>query len=241
MLNVAITGGIGAGKSEALKSFERHGAATISSDEIVHALLRGDQAIIEALHARWGDRVFDDVGKVYRPAIADIVFSDPAELAWLEGLLHPRVEGAYLEWRDDLAKQERHPSVCVTEVPLLFESHAEELFDAIIVITAPAETRWGRTAVSNDGRESRLIPDEEKVARADFAYVNDGGRKDLDKWVTGVLQELRRRAGDTSPAPAPAAAEHEHGHSHHHAHEHGHAHGDAECSGCGECGCSSSP
>lgn len=234
MLNVAITGGIGAGKSEALKSFERHGAATISSDEIVHALLRGDEAIIEALRERWGERVFDDAGRVYRPAIADIVFSDPAELAWLEGLLHPRVEGAYLEWRDDLAKQERHPSVCVTEVPLLFESHAEELFDAIVVITAPAETRWGRTAVPNDGRESRLIPDEEKIARADFAYVNDGGRKELDKWVTGVLQELRRRAGDTSAAAGATGAAQGvscSGGEHPHEHEHGPAHG-ADGSAC---------
>ena len=225
MLNVAITGGIGAGKSETLRAFEKHGAATISSDEIVHALLRGDQDVIAEIRARWGARVFDDIGQIYRPAIADIVFSDPAELAWLEGLLHPRVERAYLEWRDDLARQPRHPSVCVTEVPLLFESNAEALFDAIVVITAPAETRWGRTAVSNDGRESRLIGDDEKVARADFAYVNDGGKKDLDKWVVGVLQELRRRAGDSAPATA----------THGHAHGHDHEHGDGDCGGCGCC------
>lgn len=234
MLNVAITGGIGAGKSEALRAFEKHGAATISSDEIVHALLRGDEAIIEALRARWGSRVFDDIGQVYRPAIADIVFSDPAELAWLEGLLHPRVEEAYLTWRDELARQPRHPSVCVTEVPLLFESHAEALFDAIVVITAPAETRWRRTSVSNDGRESRLISDDEKIARADFAYVNDGGRKDLDKWVTGVLQELRRRVGDTTPDPAAPGSCRAAGPEHEDEHEHG------DGDGCGCCSSQSS-
>ncbi len=158
-------------------------------------MLRGDEAVKAALRERWGDRVFDDIGQVFRPAIADIVFSDPAELAWLEGLLHPRVELAYLRWREELAAEPKHPSICVTEVPLLYEVEADRLFDAVVVITAPAETRWGRTQVRADGRESRLIADEEKVRRADFAYVNEGSLKELDKWVIGVLAGLRGRAG----------------------------------------------
>ena len=158
-------------------------------------MLRGDEAVKAALRERWGERVFDDIGQVFRPAIADIVFSDPAELAWLEGLLHPRVELAYLRWREELAAEPKHPSICVTEVPLLYEVEADRLFDAVVVITAPAETRWGRTQVRSDGRESRLIADEEKVRRADFAYVNEGSLKELDRWVIGVLAELRGRAG----------------------------------------------
>jgi dephospho-CoA kinase len=177
-----------------LKAFAKHGAATISSDEIVHAMLREDDDVKALLQDRWGDRIFDDIGQVQRAAVADIVFADPAELAWLEGLLHPRVELAYLQWREDLAASERRPSVCVTEIPLLYEVGADTLFDAVVVVTAPAETRWGRTAVRQDGRESRLISDEEKVRRAEFAYVNEGSLKDLDKWVIGVLAELRRRA-----------------------------------------------
>ena len=157
-------------------------------------MLRGDEAVQAALRERWGDKVFDDIGQVFRPAIADIVFSDPEELAWLEGLLHPRVELAYLRWREELAATPKHPSVCVTEVPLLYEVDADRLFDAVVVITAPAETRWGRTQVRSDGRESRLIADEEKVRRADFAYVNERSLKELDKWVIGVLAEVRGRA-----------------------------------------------
>ena len=158
-------------------------------------MLRGDEAVKAALRERWGDTVFDDIGQVFRPAIADIVFGDPAELAWLEGLLHPRVELAYLRWREELAATPKHPRVCVTEVPLLYEVDADRLFDAVVVITAPAETRWGRTQVRSDGRESRLIADDEKVRRADFAYVNEGSLKELDKWVIGVLAEVRGRAG----------------------------------------------
>src|SRR5207247_5608051 len=99
-LAVAITGGIGAGKSEALAAFARHGAATISSDEIVHRLLREDEDVRSSLVERFGERILDDVGQVDRGAIARLVFSDREQLDWLERLLHPRVAQAYLEWRE---------------------------------------------------------------------------------------------------------------------------------------------
>ena len=88
---VAITGGIGAGKSEALAAFARHGAAVISSDEIVHRLLREDEPVREALRERFGDEVFGEDGEVDRAAIAEIVFADREALDWLEALLHPLV------------------------------------------------------------------------------------------------------------------------------------------------------
>src|SRR5262249_7806819 len=87
---VAITGGIGAGKTETLRAFERHRAATASSDAIVHRLLRDDGEVHAALREHWGDRIVGANG-ADRGAIADIVFSNPTELAWLESLLHPRV------------------------------------------------------------------------------------------------------------------------------------------------------
>src|SRR5881392_3650852 len=89
-VTVAVTGGIGAGKSEALKAFARHGAATSSSDEIVHGLLREDPEVHAALRERWGDGVLGPDG-ANRAAIAEIVFANADELAWLERLLHPRV------------------------------------------------------------------------------------------------------------------------------------------------------
>ena len=86
---VAITGGIGAGKTEALHAFARHGAATISSDDIVHRLLREDSGVRAALLERFGTGVLDDAGNVDRAAISRIVFGDAEALAWLEALLHP--------------------------------------------------------------------------------------------------------------------------------------------------------
>jgi dephospho-CoA kinase len=183
--SIAITGAIGAGKSEALKSFARRGAATISSDEIVHDLLRGDEEVLEALRARWGDGVLGPDG-ADRTAVAEIVFADPDELAWLEGLLHPSVVREYLAWRE-----RQTADVTVTEIPLLYETGAEVRFDAVVVITAPPEVRAERARVRPDERERRLIPDEEKVKRADFAYVNDGSVEQLDAFVADVLARVR--------------------------------------------------
>ena len=193
---VAITGGIGAGKTEALNAFARHGAATISSDDIVHRLLREDDDVRSALLERFGTGILDDAGNADRAAISRIVFDDPQELAWLESLLHPRVVAEYLAWREGLAELTDPPAVNVTEVPLLYEVGGEERFDAVVVITAPAEVRRARARVAAEEREARLLADEEKAARADFTYVNDGTRQQLDDFVAetmGALEPGRRK------------------------------------------------
>jgi dephospho-CoA kinase len=186
---VAITGGIGAGKSEALRAFARHGAAVISSDEIVHELLRTDPEVKAAISARW-PQVVEAGGEIDRESISDVVFTDPAELAWLERLLHPRVISTYLRWRRDLARLPDPPAVCVTEVPLLYEVGGDSRFDAVVVVTAAPEVRVSRLVRPVQGRERRLIPDDEKMRRADFAYVNDGTLEELDAFVAGVVAEL---------------------------------------------------
>ena len=118
---VAITGGIGAGKSEALAAFARHGAATVSSDEIVHHLLLRP-AVRDAVVARMGSGIVGPDGEIDRGALATVVFNDRVALAWLEELLHPLVAAEYLEWRERLGQLDDAPDVCVTEVPLLYES-----------------------------------------------------------------------------------------------------------------------
>jgi dephospho-CoA kinase len=190
---VAITGGIGAGKSEALRAFARHGAAVVSSDEIVHRLLREDAEVKHAIVEQLGEGVLDGGGEIDRSAVAAIVFRDRDELDWLERLLHPRVVLEYLTWREELARKQDPPAVCATEVPLLYESGGETRFDAVVVVTAPPELRAARTRVQPDDRGTRLIPDAEKVSRADFAYVNDGSLDELDAWVAGVVRELEGR------------------------------------------------
>jgi dephospho-CoA kinase len=191
---VAITGGIGAGKTEALHAFARHGAATISSDDIVHRLLREDEDVRAALLERFGAGILDDAGNVDRAAISRIVFDDREALAWLEALLHPRVVAEYLAWREGLADLPDPPAVSATEVPLLYEVGGEERFDVVVTITAPEDVRRERSRVSiPEQREARLVADDEKSARADFSYVNDGTRQQLDDFVAETMRALEAR------------------------------------------------
>ena len=187
---VAITGSIGAGKSEALRAFARHGAAVVSSDEIVHHLLHEDEDVKRALVERFGEDALGADGRPDRGRIGRLVFGDAEALAFLEGLLHPLVAREYLTWREQLAQLPNPPSVCVTEVPLLYEVGGEARFDKVVVITAPAKLRDARRTVPRDDRDARLSSDEEKAKRADFVYVNTESLEDLDAWVVGVLAEL---------------------------------------------------
>jgi dephospho-CoA kinase len=178
-VTVALTGGIAAGKSEALAAFARHGGTTASSDAFVHTLLSEDDAVRDAIRARWGE---DAVGD--RKRIGEIVFKDPAELEWLEQLLHPRTRALGDAWLESV-----DGPLAVIEIPLLFETGGEARFDKVVVITAPRELREERRGPFAD-REARLIPEDEKLKRADFSYVNDGSLADLDAFVAGVVEKL---------------------------------------------------
>jgi dephospho-CoA kinase len=129
-------------------------------------------------------------GTTDRKQIGEIVFADRAELDWLERLLHPRVRAEYQRWVEGL---DESTEVAVAEIPLLYETGGETLFDAIVVVTAPEDVRDARRpGWPMAQRAGRLIPEEEKVARADYAYVNDGSLDDLEAFVGRVLEDLRR-------------------------------------------------
>jgi dephospho-CoA kinase len=185
-LAVAVTGGIGAGKSEALRAFARRGVPTLSADEVVHRLIAADPEVRTAIEERFGT--------TDRARIAEVAFADSNQLAWLEALLHPRVRRDEEAWFAGLDAE-----IAVTEIPLLYEVGGEGRFDAVVVITAPDALRSARTPNAGDERARRLLPDDEKAARADFVYVNDGTLDQLDAFVGGVLERLasqwaRRRA-----------------------------------------------
>jgi len=137
---------------------------------------------------RFGPEVIGDDG-ADRAKVAEIVFNDANQLDWLEELLHPRVVRENLKWRAEMEARPDPPPLTVTEVPLLYETGAEERFDAVVVITAPEAVRRTRRPLDDD-RERRLLPEGEKVALADFAYVNDGTLEELDAFVAGVMRQL---------------------------------------------------
>jgi dephospho-CoA kinase len=174
---VAITGGIGAGKSEALAAFGRQGAATLSADDVVHELIAHDDEVGAALRGRFGT--------TERAEIAKAVFGDAQRLAWLEELLHPRVRE-----RTDAWLAEADAPVAVVEIPLLYETGGDQRFDKVVVVTAPADLRRSRSRAAGGDREARLIPDPEKAARADYVYENSGSLDELEQFVASVLADL---------------------------------------------------
>jgi dephospho-CoA kinase len=186
---VGLTGGIGAGKSEALAAFERLGAATLSTDRVAHDLL-DDEGVRSALIERWGVKIAPD-GSVDRDLVGEIVFNDPEQLAWLESVTHPRVGAHVLEWRQSL---DPGVKVAVVEVPLLFEAAMEDAFDATVAVVAADELRDARLRERGqaglEGREARQLDQEEKERRADHVIRNDASLQELESEVKRVIEQL---------------------------------------------------
>ncbi len=189
-LTIGLTGGIAAGKSEALAAFGRLGAATLSSDAVVHELL-DSEPLRGRLVERWGAGVAPgDV--VDRAKIGEIVFADPEQLTWLEQQVHPLVGERIAAWLTGLPAED---DVAVIEVPLLFESGMEGVFDTTVAIVTADEVRRERAAARGhalvDEREARQMLQDEKAARAAHAIVNDGSVEDLERALSALLAKLR--------------------------------------------------
>jgi dephospho-CoA kinase len=191
---VGLTGGIGAGKSEALAAFERHGAAILSTDKVAHDIL-DDEQVRRALIDRWGNQIAAD-GGVDREKVGEIVFADRDELAWLESVTHPRVGAHVAEWRQSL---EPDVDVAVVEVPLLFEAAMEDAFDATVAVIADDGLRDARLRERGqaglEGREERQLDQAEKERRADHVIRNDASLEELDREVNDLIERLRKGGG----------------------------------------------
>ncbi|HEX2393053.1 MAG TPA: dephospho-CoA kinase [Solirubrobacterales bacterium] len=189
-LTIGLTGGIAAGKSEALRAFARLGAATLSSDAVVHELLDSEE-LRARLAERWGPEVVAD-GKLDRARIGEIVFADPEELTWLEAQIHPLVGERTADWLRSLPAE---TEVAVVEVPLLFEVGREAVFDTTVAVVAADEVRRGRAEARGhalvDEREARQLTQLEKAERADHVVANDGSVEDLERALSALLAKLR--------------------------------------------------
>src|SRR3954470_15963414 len=178
-LTIGLTGGIAAGKSEALAAFSRLGAATLSSDAVVHELL-DSEPLLGRLVERWGTDVAPD-GKVDRNRIGEIVFADPEQLTWLEQQIHPLVRERTAAWLSSLPED---TAVAVVEVPLLFEAGSDRVFDTTVAVVTADEVRRERAAARGhalvDEREARQLPQAEKAGRAEHVVANDGSVEDLE-------------------------------------------------------------
>jgi dephospho-CoA kinase len=190
---VGLTGGLGAGKSEALRALGELGAATLSTDAVVHELLTSEQ-LREIVVDRLGEGVAPD-GTLDRALIAERVFGDDEARAWLEGELWPRVGRRVAEWKQEVEALDPAPPAAVVEVPLLFESGMEGAFDATIAVVADEAIRQerasGRGHAAVAERAGRQLSQAEKAQRADFEVRNDGTIEELRETLSRLLATLQ--------------------------------------------------
>jgi dephospho-CoA kinase len=190
-LTIGLTGGIAAGKSEALAAFSRLGAATLSSDAVVHELL-DSEPLVGRLVERWGPEVAPE-GSVDRNRIGELVFADPDQLTWLEQQIHPLVGERIGRWLVDLPVE---TEIAVIEVPLLFESGMEQAFDTTVAVVTEDEVRRQRAAARGhalvDEREARQLAQGEKAERAEHTVANDGSIEDLEQALSALIERLHR-------------------------------------------------
>jgi dephospho-CoA kinase len=186
---IGLTGGIGAGKSEALRALERLGAATLSTDAVTHELLATDE-VRDLLVAELGAEVAPN-GRIDRAAVASEVFGDEDKRKWLESVIWPRVGERVAQFRESAEDQ----PAAVVEVPLLFESGMETVFDKTVVVVADEDIRAERAAARGhelvEARTARQLTQDEKAQKADFVVRNDGTVEELEIKLSDVLEKLR--------------------------------------------------
>ena len=192
---IGLTGGIGAGKSTALAALARLGAATLSTDRVVHELYE-TAAVHDAVVQHFGPEVLAD-GRppvIDRGALAARAFATDAERRWLEQLLWPRVGERVARWRQQRSAADPPPRALVVETPLLFEAGLDRDYDATIAVIADERIRRRRAAGRGhralDERTARQLTQEEKSQHATYSVVNDGTEAELEARLSAILERL---------------------------------------------------
>jgi dephospho-CoA kinase len=191
MLVVALTGGIGAGKSTVAQNFAELGALVVDADQLARiAIERGSDGFAEVL-LRFGDEIILN-GDIDRKKLAEIVFSDEAARKDLEKIIHPRVQATFAEVVEDL----EHDDILIYEIPLLAETDAAEKFDYIITVEADIELRTARLLKRGlyisqiEKRMAAQASQESREAIADSVIRNDGDEDSLLRQVENLWESV---------------------------------------------------
>lgn len=194
-LKIAITGGIGCGKSTVLNYLEANGVACLSADAVVRRLLSEDSGVIESVVEYFGEAVKNDEGSVDRRALAKIVFQSKSELEWLESVLHPLVRASC-----EAFLRVHHAEPACVEIPLLFEKRLEKDYDLIVSVIctdANANNRLrdkGYSETDNAFRRQQQLPNSIKAEQSNIVLSNDGSLKFLEQQMTTLLSYLKQHA-----------------------------------------------
>ncbi|MGI9198985.1 MAG: dephospho-CoA kinase [Candidatus Nanopelagicaceae bacterium] len=188
---IALTGGIGAGKSLVANYFFTLGAQVIDADQLARAAIERGSAGFDEVVVAFGDGILKD-GDIDRRKLGEIVFSDPAKRKILENIIHPKVQAALAEARKSLVDDE----ILIYEIPLLVETNAAAKFDLVITVEAPLEERIERLKERGlypteiDKRIANQATPDERRAVADIVIENDGSQEDLLRKVEAIWEKL---------------------------------------------------
>ena len=191
MIKVALTGGIGSGKSAAGDFFEDLGAVVVDADQLARDVIERGTDGFDELVATFGDEILTN-GILDRSKLGQIVFTDPGARKTLEGIIHPRVAEAF----DEIIEDSPDDAVIIYQIPILVETKGQDRFDYIITVEATLENRISR--LKNRGLkgyeiEARMkvqATDEERAAIADLVFNNDGDMDQLLRQVENVYEDV---------------------------------------------------
>jgi dephospho-CoA kinase len=196
MLVIGLTGSIGMGKSAAAQHFRTRGVKVCDADAEVHRLYDGEA--VPAIAAAFPEAVHG--GKVDRALLAREVAGSPQKLKQLEGIVHPMVVKAEIDFLREAEK--RGAALAVLEIPLLFETDAHSRVDVTVVVSAPEEVqrarvlaRPGMTPAKFEALLKRQLSDQEKRARADFVVDTGTTLADMGRQIDRLIESLEGREG----------------------------------------------
>lgn len=196
MLRVALTGGIGSGKSQVGSYLAQLGAIVFDSDQLARDVIERGTPGFDAIVKRFGDEILTD-GQINRAALADLIFENPAARADLEGIIHPRVKEA----SDRIIAQSPEGSIVVNQIPLLFETHGASRFDLVVTVEADEKIRRERLRERGmkdyeiDRRMAAQASSEQRRGIAHFCLENNTSREELLSAVERLWEnELLPRA-----------------------------------------------
>jgi dephospho-CoA kinase len=196
MIRVALTGGIATGKSYVLEQFRRRGVPCIDSDSLVHGITSAGTEASAAIAARFGADILAPDGSVDRVKLGPIVFADPAARTDLERIVHPAVYRAIEAGLRGFERMGDSP-FAVVDIPLLYETGADDKFDRVVVTACPPELQLARLrerGMSETEARRRLAaqwPTGEKTSRADFVITTAGTFEDTDRQIEAVMNAIR--------------------------------------------------
>ena len=199
MRHLALTGGIGSGKSTVAQFFATHGATIIDADAISRALMEPGQQVLADVVATFGDHLLDETGRLDRQALANIVFNDDDARHRLNAIVHPAVrEESKLQLKHAI-EADPDNAVIIQDIPLLVETGQGEQFDGVIVVYTEMDTRLQRLVqargMDTDDARARIAAqatDEQRRAAADWIIDNSGSLDNTEAQVAAVWKELQK-------------------------------------------------